>query len=177
MSRSATNDVNPYAPPKASGQVLALDEAGVGVWRDGNLLVMHKQAALPHICVRTGEPATRHVPLRVAWFRCTWQLRLDRLPMQVPMCSRWAFYSTVGRRALMLCGLTVAVALAAMFVLAGWSPANVQALLCGASIGALALLGAAALGEPLQFIRARGNYLWFRGAHPRFLERLPEWQH
>jgi hypothetical protein len=177
--QTATAEINPYASPAVADRLMELDEAGIGVWRDGHLLVLHKAADLPAVCVRTGLPASRLVPLRVAWFRSAWQLRLEHLPMKVPMCSRWAFYSIVGRRTLMALGLTIAGALGALCVVAQGSPATVQAFRLGAFGGLAfvfgALLGAVALGEPLQFVRARGNYLWFRGAHQRFLQHLPEW--
>jgi hypothetical protein len=31
--------------------------------------------------------------------------------------------------------------------------------------------------RPIEFVRARGDYFWFSGAHPDFLAHLPTWRH
>jgi hypothetical protein len=47
---------NPYAAPKSDLAPVAV-QPGEGLWRDGNLLVMSKQASLPDRCVRCNAPA------------------------------------------------------------------------------------------------------------------------
>lgn len=46
-------DVNPYASPQAEGPLLAKDivTEPVGIWRAGNVLIMHRACALPMRCV------------------------------------------------------------------------------------------------------------------------------
>jgi hypothetical protein len=56
-------DHNPYASPLAQGPLLAAQEIDpIGVWRNGDRLIMHRSAALPARCVRTNafcEPSER----------------------------------------------------------------------------------------------------------------------
>lgn len=56
---------NPYEPPQsdasppAKGKIADEFYTKPGVWRAGNLLVMHLWATLPHRCVVTNQPAER----------------------------------------------------------------------------------------------------------------------
>lgn len=52
---STRDEVNPYAVPKSqpAATVVPTD----GVWRQGNLLVMHKMAVLPDVCIKSNQPA------------------------------------------------------------------------------------------------------------------------
>lgn len=52
------HDSNPYAPP-AGGNPFSPSfkpETQVGIWRDGNLLVMAREATLPDICIKSNQP-------------------------------------------------------------------------------------------------------------------------
>src|SRR5262245_43510777 len=50
----ATADQNPYASPRAQGPLLGVEESEpIGIWRNGDRLIMHKSAALPPRCIRT----------------------------------------------------------------------------------------------------------------------------
>src|SRR5436190_8035799 len=49
-----TVDQNPYASPLAQGPFLAQEESEpIGIWRNGDRLIMHKSAALPPRCIHT----------------------------------------------------------------------------------------------------------------------------
>ncbi|MCA9220159.1 MAG: hypothetical protein KDA71_07505, partial [Planctomycetales bacterium] len=54
---------NPYAAPRAHQQPAPMQpmytppQGMVGVWRYGTTLVMHKDAKLPDVCVKSNEPA------------------------------------------------------------------------------------------------------------------------
>lgn len=52
---SARDEVNPYAVPKS--QPAKVVTSTDGVWRQGNLLVMHKMAVLPDVCIKSNQPA------------------------------------------------------------------------------------------------------------------------
>ena len=58
QAASPSEPINPYAAPLGK-PFLDVDnaEAGEGVWRDGNLLVVQKGAALPDRCIRCNAPA------------------------------------------------------------------------------------------------------------------------
>jgi hypothetical protein len=62
-------DINPYAAPQHDVVVdpLVIEPSG-GVWRDGKLLVMHKQAVLPDRCVKCNQPARgRRLKRSLSW--------------------------------------------------------------------------------------------------------------
>lgn len=64
-------DLNPYAPsavvqpivPVAPQQLGGLN----GLWRKGNLIVVHPQAVMPQICVWSGQKGDKPVKLKLAW--------------------------------------------------------------------------------------------------------------
>jgi hypothetical protein len=58
-------DINPYASPAGVGGYEPDFNRGVGTWRDGDRLVIHKDAELPRVCLITGEPAHVGFPLEV----------------------------------------------------------------------------------------------------------------
>lgn len=69
MSTPDPSSLNPYAPPSLQAQVEAQKSDGVaGLWRAGDALVMHRQAILPPICVKSGVETKERVRERVAWF-------------------------------------------------------------------------------------------------------------
>jgi len=53
---------NPYASPSMAG-MHGMNQYGSpnmgGLWREGQLLVMDRNARLPNICVKSGQPAQR----------------------------------------------------------------------------------------------------------------------
>jgi hypothetical protein len=49
-------DANPFAAPVAGAALNPVPDAAISVWRDGDLLVMHKQAVLPDRCVKCNAP-------------------------------------------------------------------------------------------------------------------------
>lgn len=55
QSVEALGDANPYASPQAAGPLLAKNivTEPVGIWRAGNVLIMHRDAALPPRCIVT----------------------------------------------------------------------------------------------------------------------------
>ena len=68
--QSAADPLNPYAAP-VNAEALERPEV-IGVWRDGSLLVMHRRATLPELCVVSGEPTSgRH------WETLRWTKPVD----------------------------------------------------------------------------------------------------
>src|SRR5438270_17415 len=63
MSQYPAPEFNPYAPPKAPPPVQFQPypnqgyDPMFGLWRQGNVLVMHKLAPLPDRCVKSNQPA------------------------------------------------------------------------------------------------------------------------
>ena len=65
------HEINPYAaPPIVAEQVphpskLAFEN--MGLWRQGNLLVVRKGAPLPPLCVKSNQPTTRYLKRNLTW--------------------------------------------------------------------------------------------------------------
>ncbi len=58
------NHQNPYRPPQAS---IVHQGSPKGIWRDGDKLVVHRQAKLPPVCVKTNQPSARAVKRKFYW--------------------------------------------------------------------------------------------------------------
>src|SRR5690349_19000028 len=63
--------INPYAAPQVVNAEVVPGPTPVqgfpGLWRQGNVLVMHKQAPLPPICLKSGLPATQWLRRNLQW--------------------------------------------------------------------------------------------------------------
>ena len=61
--------INPYAAPAAAapGVLPHQQPAFAGLWRQSNVLVMHKNAPLPPICLMSNEPSTQWLKRKLRW--------------------------------------------------------------------------------------------------------------
>lgn len=177
-SQSPQADINPYAAPLGEAQADWSLVAGVGCWRHGSLLVVHEDAQLPPICVKTGKPATGYRPTKIYWshpLRWPWEF----VQFQVPL-SAWSLYSFGRGRsiglwvAIILTGVDVG-ALVVLGFLGRITEDTLLAAACGGILGLCLLAGWLALAQPLHFVRRRGKYYWVSGARRPFLEQLPTW--
>ena len=80
------DDVNPYASPAGAGGYEPVLDRGVGVWRDGDRIVLHQAAALPRICLMTGKPARFGFPLEIAW-RAGLEVTTRKLSLYAPLSA------------------------------------------------------------------------------------------
>jgi hypothetical protein len=167
-------ELNPYASPSIAGGYEDHAADAVGHWHDGKYLVLHPAAQFPPICIKTGQPATRFVPWRLAWsYPIDWKSR--QLPLHVPFCET-GYRQHRRRRIFGICCLLISlvpsVALQLLLmreIPRGMIAVAVLVLVCGLTLWAVSRF------EPLRFIRVRGQYLWLSGADARFLEQLPPW--
>jgi len=167
-------EVNPYESPAGAGGYKDDSYRGVGVWRDRELVVMHKDARLPPICVTTGEPMTFYE--RVELLR---SFSTRRLSLDVPQGSAYSRRLRTWRTpASLTVVFFVVVSLTFLLMRPALSPWMVRvtgAILIGA--GAAYTIASHFLFKcPLAIVRARENYFWLSGADSRFLAQLPEWQ-
>lgn len=173
MPSDAANSPNPYAPSAVAA--VCNRENELGVWRDGDALVMHLQAALPPICIRTGEPATHSRQFTLVWFYpVDWSQR--RLYMQLPLADApYAAYAKRERAILPAFVISASVGLGALLL--PILPDGLRAALAVAGFGFAIIWLALVLisGNALRFVRAKDQYLWIRGCDPRFLAQLPPW--
>lgn len=175
MSRDAQPEINPYAPSAVAAPYSGASELGVGVWRDGDALVMHLQAALPPNCIRTGDMATRVRPFTLFWFYpFDWSQR--RLFMQLPLAE--APYASYQRRErAILPAFVIAAATGLGSMLLRELPDALRMAMFASSALAMTVWFALVLisGNAIRFVRAKDQYLWIRGCDPRFLAQLPPW--
>lgn len=171
-------DPNPYASPQAESRPETLPTGPVGAWREGDLLVMHRQAALPPYCVFTNEPAGGE-PLNLAYSQIgehgtpelgpTVHIALIGFPV-TPEIPAEFFRANVGGLLSLLGGVGL-VALACLSIQQGL----VTLFFVGMALGLGLMLFAGYLSyarRKLTLERMNDEYLWFRGAAPGFLDRL-----
>jgi len=173
-------EVNPYASPAEAGGYNTLAAAGIGMWRDGKLIVMHRDAPFPPFCIKTGQPAEQFRPQRLVWYYpIDWRSR--RLQLHLPLsetaCRAHRIRCISGVAAISL----PAVALVAQAIFMRIYSVGAFRIM-GTVYGFLWLAGVlfAALtawrdSRLLKFVRVREDYLWLSGADRRFLNHLPLW--
>jgi len=198
-------EINPYAAPEnwdyTDAQITGapLDEVGnqIGAWRDGRLLVMHKQARLPDRCVKSNAPTSPDQRWRHKFTWChpavLFTVLINFLVLFVAyLIFRKQATIEVGimpsfldrrRRAMTIGWLLMAggiVGLIAGIVVvtdmnADTSQWGVPAMLVSAIV---ILLGAGWAGFGSRIVtcqKMNKHYVWLRGVHPDYLETLPDW--
>jgi hypothetical protein len=172
-----SGEINPYASPIIPDPPLPFADAGVGAWRDGNLLVIHREAPLPAICIRSGLPADAWCPLKIKWSYGFGQPRL-RMTMNVPLSRDWVYWHQRGPTIMFAVAAILALCAVGTFPL--WSGLEEEAWFVVAfalltPAGACVIIGIT-FKRLLEFKRVKGNYFWFTGANQKFLEQLPMWR-
>lgn len=168
-------ELNPYASPRGIIDGVSV-EFGVGVWRDGELLVIHPKATLPPFCIKTGEPTRHHIDVTLDWtYPIDWHRRSCKV--HVPLAfTQYHREFVVCRRIQFGCSLCIALCLLFLFVepaapvwcyrVIGWSiPAAVLIL----------IFSNKDQNRFLKVARHQNGYLWLKGADRAFLEKVPDW--
>jgi hypothetical protein len=136
---------------------------------------MHPQAVLPQFCVVTGEPARFGFYLRIPWSRPL-DIMARSLGLYIPLSAKVHYLCR--RRRWQSAGGAVAACMLPMIVFARSESETGMA----ASVGAMLAIWVAAFyvwvqyTQFLYFAAIEGDYLRLRGADPRFLRQLPDWQ-
>jgi hypothetical protein len=172
-----TADLNPYAPSLVPQPRQDFAEAGVGLWRDGDLVVMHRDAAWPAVCVRTGEPAVGWFPMRILRTAPGSWLRSETIRFHLPVGRRWHWLTTKLRTGLLTAGLISLGALVTSAFYFDRFPSGLSlSIALGGGVTSIALiLTSSGLAQLVTLRRDRGNYLWLTGPSEKFLEQLPVW--
>jgi hypothetical protein len=188
--------VNPYAAPQAVGfqPAQALGAAGKfpGLWRQGNLLVMHKLAPLPDICLLSNQPATRRLKRNLQWHHPLIALSIlagvliyvilaliltKRATIHIPLTDDW--YERRKRRLIFswVAGLVFLAMMIVGFALAISLDDGTYALLIPVGFigGLIALVAGTSLCGLVHPKRITDEYVWLKGVHPDFLNRLEVW--
>jgi len=188
-------NMNPYASPQVPDYRLLVSSVApfAGLWRDKNLLVMHKLAPLPDICVKSNVPATRRLTRKLRWHHPALGLTVlagvwiylivalivtKRATISIPMSEEW--FEIRWRRILFAWGIGLASALLFVAGIAAVDQGN-SPLPAFAILGSVILLiGALLYGQYATSMvspkRMTNDYIWLKGLHPEFLDRLEVWQ-
>ena len=177
--QSAADPLDPYAAPAGAEEYRRPVDPGVGVWRDGDFLVVHLDADFPRRCLLTNAPTNKR-----QWQTITWSYAIDWSQRHTSFTygmspAIWNRNRRV-RHAAAAAGMLAFLSLLVM----GLVPRDFN-LLQG-NYGAVVLIGLMAViviaillcwhwGYPLRFVKARQSYLWLSGGGQAFLNSLPVW--
>jgi hypothetical protein len=189
---------NPYAAPQAGGYYQPALQQPVnlppfaGLWRQGSVLVMHKHAPLPDICLKSNQPATKRLKRNLQWHHPAIALTIlaglliyiilaailtKRATILVPLTEEW--FRRRRKRLLIawLIALSGIAMMVAGFMLVIDSDQGIYALLL--LVGLFVSLGALIFGQyatgMVRPSRMTDEYIWLKGVHPDYLNRLEAW--
>jgi hypothetical protein len=160
QASSLPADDNPYAPSAVVDPRLELAEAGVGAWRDGSLIVLHRDATLPAICLKTGPPAGGGLTMKVAWRAWPFSLHVHPHELRLPLSPRRYWLATRLRWWLLAVGIVILFGIPVLVLNVGDLPEQIQVF---------TIFGGTGLAAPL--------LIWWRvsrraGAGPPLPRRL-----
>jgi hypothetical protein len=163
-----------------------------GLWREGNILVMHKLAPLPDICLLSNQPAERRLKKKLQWHHPAIALSIlagvliyvvlamiltKRATIQMPLTQDW--YDRRQRRLMFAWGVGLAcIALMVIgIVLTAQTdhPEYLLLVLAGFIGGLITLIAGQALIGLVAPKRMTDEYIWLKGVNPAFLDRLEVW--
>jgi hypothetical protein len=189
--------LNPYAAPQADSFAATLPAPTPpgkfpGLWREGNVLVMHKLAPLPDICLLSNRPAQRLLKRKLQWHHPAISLTIlitvplyivlalvltKRATIQLPLTDEW--YERRQRRLIFAwgTGLTSLSLMVLGFVIAavGQEPGYLLLVMVGLVGGIASLIMGQELLALVKPKRITDEYIWLKGVHPDFLDRLDVW--
>jgi hypothetical protein len=188
------DSLNPYAAPRVEGYYPPQMDANApfaGLWRQGNLLVMHRNAPLPNICLKSNEAATGRLKRNLSWHHPAIYLIIllhlfiylvvalivrKTATIYIPLTEEWL----ARRRRRMLFAWAAVLASFLLFGFAvsrvdheQWAPLAMILAILLALAAAIYGLVACRLVWPK---RMTDQYIWLKGVHPNFLNRLEAWQ-
>lgn len=176
---------NPYAPSAASLAGAAVTPAdGGGTWRDGEVLVLSREAWLPPRCVKCNEPAEEPTKTRKVYWHSSWLYLLILLNIVI-----YAVVAAIVRkRAIVAPGLCTAhkkrrrlgIAIAWALLIAGvalliMGVANGEAggIAGGPLLILVAILVSMSTTRILRPKRIDAQYVRLKGCGPAFLDSMP----
>jgi len=170
------SDINPYAAPRVPDPVLPDRPPPGGAWRDGRLLVVHRLGgALPHICLLTGQPADVRLPVHIHWsYPIDYSMRntLVEIGLTTGASRKNVRNSNAGCAAN---GVSVVGMITLIVIRGQLSRPLFWVLLAPLILSAVIGMIVSHYSNLLRFAKARGEYIWLRGADVRFLDQLPLW--
>jgi hypothetical protein len=189
--------INPYAaPPMAAVQYAVPQPKGLeGLWRQGDVLIMHKQAPLPPICLKSNQPAMtwlkRNLQWHEPWLAVTILIGMPiyvilaliltkRATIMVPLTEEWMERRRTRMKiawGIALGGLLLGVL---GIVLGNLGPQHEGFFLLLLPAFIIVIVAAIYGQYACRLVypsRLSDTHIWLKGVHPEFLNRLPIWSH
>jgi hypothetical protein len=173
-----------------AGMVGPDSRPGHGVWRQGNQLVMTKDAQLPYVCIKTNQPADAWLRRNLYWHRpwiyvlilvSIWIYIIVALivrqtaKIQVPLCRE-----RIVRRRWGIAAAWLGVVAGGALMVIGFREAQAGSFVWLALIGLILLLlcaiGGAIFTRIVAPARITKDYVWLKGVHPAYLASLPPFE-
>ena len=185
------DELNPYAAPTAAPAVVPVGSAS-GLWRENKVLVMHKDAVLPNLCVKSGmavdQPGikrtfTWHNPwlglvilVNILLYLIVAIIASKRATILIPLSPEERKKRSSGLLLSWLVGLGGVVLTIASLVLLSDQRAPTF-LIFGVVIGIVMALFGLIFGQTKARILAPSKitktHVWLKGVHPTILDQLP----
>ena len=194
-----TMEQNPFASPAEPAKIQAAVRSNTmeGLWRDGNVLVMHKEAQLPNLCVKSGaiadeEGIRRRLQWHPPWIAFTILAGLlvyvilalvmtKRATITIPLCAdekqkrrSWLAVNWI----IGLGGLAITLGCIGGFAVINRPSGELSiALMIGIVVGIIGMLAALVIGQIVARIlkptKITDTHLWLKGVHESILSQLP----
>jgi hypothetical protein len=183
---------NPYAaPPIEASLAKQGQDVGSGIFRQGNVLIVHRLAQFPPYCVRTNASTNRFDPWTFRWHP-SWVLvtilispliyiivaliLTKTMTFQVPVSEYWR--GVRFQRILigwLIATLGTAGSIGAGLLLSGphYDGPGLLLLIVGPIVCLIAGLIIGSSAKVLTPDKIDGEYTWLKGACPDFLNRFP----
>ncbi|HLO86652.1 MAG TPA: hypothetical protein VK203_16865 [Nostocaceae cyanobacterium] len=157
-----------------------------GVWRSGNLLVIHKNAQLPNRCIKTNQPANGQ--------RFRAELYWHHLLIYILLPVYLLLYIIVGgifqkkaivyvgltqkilqkhKRDIFICRIVTILGIGTFFQ--GTTYKNLLMFFLGLALILGVLIWAFVKLKIVSVERIEGDYIWLRGVCQEYLDMLPPW--
>jgi len=195
----STEALNPYAPPQSNlqstvetppGRMFGMsNDAGAGVWRTGDLLVMQKGASLPNRCLVCNQPASVQFPRKMYWHHPWVYLMIlpgiliyaivamivrKRADVVLPLCTE---HAEKRKRAATIGTLLIVLGLVAMFGSCTQADGSGDTFAMILGLGALVLFaGLIVLAVGANLIvpkKIDDYYVWLKKVSASYLAMLP----
>ena len=187
------DETNPYAAPMVETTLAPKPTSWKGLWRDKRDLVMHKDAKLPNVCVKTGVQTTRAgIVRRMSWYSPWVALAIlvnlilfiilalvlsKKATVEIPLSDD---ARATRRSNLMICWAFGLASLAAMIgcILVLLNSLNPHPFFVGGFFVALILMIVTVMigqrfSRILRPTRITKTHIWLRGVHGNILDHLP----
>ncbi len=195
-----SDQANPYAAPKAASMPgappVTTTPSLAGLWRENYLLVMHKDAALPNICVKSGVPVTQPgIQRKFSWHHPALALLILLSPLiyiivalvaskkanvVVPLSPIEREKRSTGMKIGWGLGLTgLAMFIGGIVLIANANPnqgsgLGVILLISGILLALIGLVYGANKAKIMSPTKITATHAWFKGVHPNILNQLPD---